>query len=73
MAPCRTPVDPSDLALALALLLRFEGRNRVDSTYEIMAEVVARLLVEHLERAGFVLMKKSLEIGGAALGRGLDG
>jgi hypothetical protein len=35
-----------------------------------MAEIVAKRLVEHLERAGFVVMKRPSAVGGAALGRG---
>ena len=65
-----TPADPSDLADALAFALRFAGRKRVHNADEIMAEIVAKRLVEHLERAGFVVMKRPPEIGGAALGRG---
>jgi hypothetical protein len=34
-----------------------------------MAEIVARRLVEHVERTGFVVMKLPEEIGAAALGR----
>jgi hypothetical protein len=64
--------DPSDLAAALAYALRFEGRKRVHNADEIMAEIVAKRLVEHLERAGFVVMKRPAEIGAAALG-GLRG
>jgi hypothetical protein len=37
-----------------------------------MAEIVARRLVEHLECAGFVVMKRPEETGGAALGRGYE-
>jgi hypothetical protein len=62
--------DPSDLAAALAFALRFEGRKRVHNADEIMAEIVAKRLVEHLERAGFVVMKRPPGIGAAALGRG---
>ncbi len=40
---------------------------------EIMAEIVAKRLVEHLERAGFVIMKRPPIGGGAALGRGFEG
>ena len=65
-----TPADPSDLASALAFALRFSGRKRVHNADEIMAEIVAKRLVEHLERAGFVVMKLPPEIGAAALGRG---
>jgi hypothetical protein len=37
-----------------------------------MAAITAERLVEHLERAGFVVMKKPPGIGGAALGRGFE-
>lgn len=40
---------------------------------EIMAEIVAKRLVEHLKRSGFVVMKKPPIGGGAALGRGHEG
>ncbi len=66
-----TAADPRDLADALAL--RFQGRKRVHNADEIMAEIVAKRIVEHLERSGFVVMKRPPEIGGAALGRGFEG
>jgi hypothetical protein len=47
-----TPADRVDLASALAFALRFHGRKRVHNADEIMAEIVAKRLVEHLERAG---------------------
>jgi hypothetical protein len=68
-----TLADPSDLAAALAYALRYQGRKRVHNADEIMAEMVAKRLVEHLERAGFVVMKRPAEIGAAALGRGFGG
>jgi hypothetical protein len=68
-----TAADPSDLAAALAFALRFEGRKRVHSADEIMAEIVARRLVDHLRRAGFVVMKRAADAGAAALGRGFEG
>jgi hypothetical protein len=37
-----------------------------------MARIVARRLVEHLDRAGFVVMKKPPAVGAAALGRGFE-
>jgi hypothetical protein len=49
--------DPDDLAAALAFALRFQGRKRVHNADEIMAEIVAKRLVEHLERAGFVVSR----------------
>src|SRR5271165_1543005 len=72
-APGLTPADPTDLANVLAYALRFQGRKRVHNADEIMAEIVAKRLVDHLERAGFVMMKKPPEIGAAALGRGFEG
>jgi len=68
-----TPASPADLADALAFALRFEVRKRVHNADEIMAEIVAKRLVEHLERSGFVVMKKPPIGGGAALGRGHEG
>jgi hypothetical protein len=65
-----TPASPDDLASALAFALRFHGRKRTHNADEIMAEIVAKRLVEHLERAGFVVMKRPPTAGGAALGRG---
>jgi len=68
-----TPADPRDLADALAFALRFQGRRRVHNADEIMSTIVAKRLVEHLERAGFVVMKRASLGGGAALRRGFDG
>jgi hypothetical protein len=53
--------------------LRLDGRKRKHDAGEIMAVIVARRLVEHLERAGFVVMKKPPEWGASALGRGFEG
>jgi hypothetical protein len=68
-----TPADPGDLAAALAFALRFEGRKRTHNADELMSEIVAKRLVEHLQRAGFVVMQRAPAIGGAALGRGFEG
>ena len=52
-APDRlTPATPDDLADALAFALRFDGRRRKHDAAEMMAAIVARRLVEHLERVG---------------------
>lgn len=64
--------DPRDLADTIAFALRFQGRKRVHNADEIMAEIVAKRLVEHLERAGFVVMRRGPIAGGAALGRGFE-
>jgi hypothetical protein len=54
-APGRlTPATAADVADALAFALRFQGRKRVHNADEIMSAMVARRLVEHLERSGFV-------------------
>ena len=63
----RPPSLPIYLAAALPFALRFHGHKRVHNADEIMS--VARRLVEHLERAGFVVMKRPPIGGGAALGR----
>jgi hypothetical protein len=34
-----------------------------------MAEIVAKRLINHLQRAGFVVMKRAPLVAGAALGR----
>ena len=52
---------------------RFQGRKRVQNGDEIMPEIVSKRLMTHLERAGFAVMKRPPEIGGAALGFGFEG
>ena len=73
-APDRlTPAEPRDLADAIAFALRFEGRKRVHHADEYMAAIAAERVVRHLERAGFVVMKKPPLGGHSALGRGFEG
>ena len=69
-APQFTPAKPDDIAEAIAFALRYSGRKRVNDAGEIMARIVAARLVEHLERAGFVVMKRPPVAGGAAIGFG---
>ena len=66
----RRPERPCRGARLRAALPRPQARYNAD---EIMAEIVAKRLVEHLERAGFVVMQRAPIGGGAALGRGFDG
>jgi hypothetical protein len=66
------PASADDVADALAFALRYSGRKSVHDSAEIMAAIVAKRLVEHLERCGFVLMRKPPELGGAAIGRGYE-
>ena len=67
------PATPEDLAEALAFALRYSGRKQVRDSGEIMARIVADRLVEHLERSGFVVMKRPPAMGGGAIGRGHRG
>jgi hypothetical protein len=67
-----TPADSKDLADAIAFSLRFEGGKRVQQADEYMAAIAAERVVRHLERAGFVVMKRPPIGGGAALGRGFE-
>jgi len=78
VSACPEPVDlkpatPEDLADALADALCYSGRRQVRDSGEIMARIVAERLVEHLERSGFVIMKRPPAVGAAALGRGHRG
>ena len=52
------PATAEDIAQALAFTLQFDGRKRVHQADDFMARITAQRLVEHLERSGFVLMKK---------------
>jgi hypothetical protein len=67
-----TPANASDLADAISFALRFRGRKRVHDAGEIMATIVAERVVAHLENAGFVIMRKPLAVGAAALARGFE-
>jgi hypothetical protein len=51
-----TPSNPDDLAAALAFALKFEGRKRWHDADAFMADIVAKRLVRHLERAGYVVI-----------------
>jgi hypothetical protein len=65
-----TPAKPDDIAEAIAFALRYSGRKRTHDAGEMMAAIVAKRLVEHLERAGFVIMQRPPVAGGAAIGFG---
>ena len=61
------PADSADLAQALAYALRFRRGSRTRSADETMAQITAERLVEHLEEAGFVVLRKPPAAGGANL------
>jgi hypothetical protein len=56
---------PDDIAETLAFALRFDGRKRKSDAAEMMSIIVAKRLVDHLARSGFVILKKP-PIGGTA-------
>jgi hypothetical protein len=60
------PAKAEDIADALAFALRYSGRKRVHDSAEIMSSIVAKRLVAHLERCGFVVMRKPPIPGSAA-------
>lgn len=66
------PADRNDLAESIAFALRFEGRKRKHNAAEYMAAIAAERVVRHLERAGFVVMKRPPIGGGSALARGFE-
>jgi hypothetical protein len=68
-----SPASPDDIADSLAFALSFAGRKRTHDADELMAKIVARRLVEHLDRAGFVVMKRPPSVGGGGAGAGLRG
>ncbi len=49
---------PDEIAQTLSFALRCEGRKRVHHADDVMARITADWLVRHLERSGFVVMKK---------------
>jgi hypothetical protein len=65
--------ESRELAEVMAFALRFEGRKRVHQTDEHMAQIAAERIVRHLERAGFVVMKKPPLGGHSVVGRGFEG
>jgi hypothetical protein len=56
--PPMHPAEPQEIADALAFALRYSGRKRVSDSADLMASIVAKRLVEHLDRCGFVILRK---------------
>jgi hypothetical protein len=56
--PNLRPATPSELADSLSFALRYDGRRRVHHADDAMARITADRLVEHLERSGFVVLKR---------------
>jgi hypothetical protein len=60
-----SPADASDIAESISFALLFSGRKRVHDSDRMTASIAAQRIVRHLEKCGFVLMKR-LPIGGSA-------
>ena len=52
------PATTSELEESLSFALRYAGKKRVHSADDVMARVTAERLVQHLDRSGYVLMKR---------------
>jgi hypothetical protein len=65
-----TPATPDDLADALSFALRHEGRKSQHDSDKLNADIVAKRLVRHLDRAGYVVMKKPPLGGHSQVARG---
>jgi hypothetical protein len=53
------PATVAELEETLSYALRHAGKKRVHTADDVMARVTAERLVQHLERSGYVLMKRS--------------
>jgi hypothetical protein len=49
---------PEDVAQSLAFALLYQGRKRARDADTMMADIVAKRLVEHLRLSGYVIMKR---------------
>jgi hypothetical protein len=50
--------NPEDVTQSLSFALLYTGRKRARDADTMMADIVAKRLVEHLQRSGFVIMKR---------------
>ncbi len=57
--PDLRPATRDELTQSLSFALRFSGRKRVHDADEMMAQITAERLVEHLERSGYVVTHKA--------------
>jgi hypothetical protein len=60
-----TPADPREVVIALSLGLTAKPKFAQHQAAETMAKIVAERLAEHLERSGFVIMRKPVPASGA--------
>jgi hypothetical protein len=59
--PGLRPATAEEIAETLSFALRYDGRKRVHHADEAMARITAERLVRHLERSGYVLMRRPAE------------
>ncbi|WP_428539207.1 hypothetical protein [Rhodopila sp.] len=52
------PATEIEIADALAFALQYEGHKRIHQADDAMARITAERLIRHLQRSGFVLMKR---------------
>jgi hypothetical protein len=60
-----TSADPEEIADSISFALMFSGRKRVHDSDRMTASIAAQRIVRHLERCGYVLMKRPF-VGGSA-------
>jgi hypothetical protein len=58
------PAAASDIAESVAFALLFSGRKRIHDSDRMTASIAADRIVRHLERSGFVVMRRP-PIGGS--------
>ena len=56
--PGLRPATAREIEESLSFALRYAGRRRVHHADEIMARITAERLVQHLEKSGYVLMRR---------------
>jgi hypothetical protein len=66
--PPLRPAEPDEIADALAFALQHDGKRRVHQADSFICRIAAERLVQHLERCGFVVMRKPLAVAPTASG-----
>ena len=56
--PLLRHATPEEIAESLSFALRYDGRRRVHHADDAMARITAERLVQHLQRSGYVLMRR---------------
>jgi hypothetical protein len=61
-----TVADPEDVRRSIATAMRFDGRKPPFAAENALANIAAEFLVRHLERAGYVIMRRQPSAGAGA-------